>query len=260
MRCRRPRPCGCRPSRGRSSRPARRPRSPRGSRLPDSVRGRRPRQTEGSSWRPARSGQPRRRGSPPTSAVWAGALTRSRPSARRDQWPPERTRVRTGSRIAWSRRMAACTTPTASIITRSTQCGRSQLKRSSLPPSGPPGRPTSASRAPIRARGAEVGCGGQTSLSSCDQHGPGGKHQQDLQLTEPKGQPDSQGTSTVWEDKQQHPGSSWPERPRQIKCQVGLWATPGRSRPPGSAAAFLEQADLRAQCQLLIVLLQLHAG
>ena len=33
-----------------------------------------------------------------------------------DQWPPERTRVRTGSRIAWSRRSAACTTPTASIM------------------------------------------------------------------------------------------------------------------------------------------------
>jgi hypothetical protein len=43
-----------------------------------------------------------------------GRLARS--ARLRDQWPPDRTRVRTGIRIAWSRRMAACTTPTASIM------------------------------------------------------------------------------------------------------------------------------------------------
>jgi hypothetical protein len=44
-----------------------------------------------------------------------------------DQWPPERTRVRTGSRMAWSRRIAACTTPTPSITCRTT---RSKVPRS----------------------------------------------------------------------------------------------------------------------------------
>jgi hypothetical protein len=44
-------------------------------------------------------------------------------------------------------------------------------------------------------------------------------------------------------------------------CQaVSSWATPPHPRPPRSTAAFLEQADLRGQCRLLILLFRLYTG
>jgi hypothetical protein len=48
--------------------------------------------------------------------------------------------------------------------------------------------------------------------------------------------------------------------PRRWHWEVCSWATPGCSMPLRSTAAFLEPADVRGQCQLLIVLRQLHAG
>jgi hypothetical protein len=61
---------------------------------------------------------------PSMAGLWRPARSAPHP----DQWPPERTRVRTGSRMGWRRRMPACTTPTASIMCKA--------MRSTVPTSG----------------------------------------------------------------------------------------------------------------------------